>query len=75
MQHVQAAPAPPSARTSQRIPASLDHLVLACLAKDPAARPQSARELSARLAEVEGASGWTQERARTWWAAHQPAAS
>jgi eukaryotic-like serine/threonine-protein kinase len=73
MQHVQARPAPPSTRTDQPIPAALDRLVLACLAKDPAERPQSARELSGRLAEVEGASGWTQDRARSWWATHPPA--
>jgi serine/threonine-protein kinase len=72
MQHVQAQPAPPSARTDQPVPAALDRLVLSCLAKDPARRPQSARELSGRLAEIEGASGWTQDRARSWWTTHQP---
>jgi eukaryotic-like serine/threonine-protein kinase len=70
MQHVQARPAPPSTRTDQPVPAALDRLVLSCLAKDPAERPQSARELSNRLAEIEGASKWTQDRARTWWATH-----
>jgi serine/threonine-protein kinase len=71
--HAHTAPTPPSARTELRIPAALDDLVLACLAKDPAQRPQSARELSLRLAEVDGASAWTQERAREWWATHQVA--
>jgi plasmid stabilization system protein ParE len=75
LQHAQK-PAPrPSARTEQPIPSALDDLVLSCLAKDPAQRPQSARELSTRLGEIDGAGGWTQERARAWWAAHQPAAS
>ncbi len=64
-------PTPPSARTDSPIPAALDDLVLSCLAKDPANRPQSARELSLRLAEVGGASAWTQDRAREWWATHQ----
>jgi len=68
MQHAQAPPAPPSARTHQSIPAALDDLVLACLAKDPAKRPQSAKELSLRLAALEGAGAWTQDRAREWWA-------
>jgi eukaryotic-like serine/threonine-protein kinase len=71
LQHAQTVPTPPSARTDLPIPRALDDLVLSCLAKDPADRPQSARELSLRLGEVEGASGWTQERAREWWATHQ----
>jgi len=73
LQHAQAPPAPPSARTDLPIPPALDDLVLSCLAKDPAKRPQSARELSLRLAEVEGANAWTQDRARDWWVTHQPA--
>ena len=73
LQHAKAPPPPPSDRTDQPIPRALEELVLACLAKDPAHRPQSARELSLRLAEVEGANAWTQDRARAWWATHQPA--
>jgi len=73
LKHVQAQPVPPSARTDRPVPRALDDLVLSCLAKDPAHRPQSARELSRRLAEVEGAGAWTQDRAREWWATHQPA--
>lgn len=71
--HAHSAPAAPSTRTELPIPASLDRLVLACLEKDPARRPQSARELSQRLAEVEGAGAWTAEDARAWWARHLPA--
>jgi serine/threonine protein kinase len=67
MQHAQARPLPPSARAAQPIPAALDDLVLACLAKDPADRPRSARELSRRLGELPGANDWTQARAREWW--------
>ena len=56
-------------------PPALDALMMACLAKDPAERPQTARELSRRLADVEGAGGWTEDRAREWWGQHQPARS
>ena len=73
LHHAQTPPIPPSARTDLPIPRALEDLVLSCLAKDPANRPQSARELSLRLAEVAGASPWTQEQAREWWAAHQSA--
>jgi plasmid stabilization system protein ParE len=72
LQHAQTAPDPPSSRTDLPIPAALDDLVMSCLAKDPANRPQSARELSRRLSEVDGATAWTQDRARDWWATHQP---
>ena len=71
--HAQTTPTPPSARAGRPIPRALDELILACLAKDPADRPQSAKELSRRLAEVEGASSWTQDRAREWWAKQQVA--
>jgi eukaryotic-like serine/threonine-protein kinase len=73
MHHAHTPPAPPSTRTELSIPAELDGLVLSCLAKDPAARPQTARELSHRLAAVDGADGWTEDRARAWWAKHKPA--
>jgi eukaryotic-like serine/threonine-protein kinase len=71
LQHANSPPSPPSARGELPIPKPLDDLVLSCLAKDPTNRPQSARELSTRLAEIEGASAWTQDRAREWWVAHQ----
>jgi serine/threonine-protein kinase len=74
LQHAGVTPRPPSARTDLPIPAALNELVLSCLAKDPAQRPQSARELSLRLAELEVASPWTEDRAREWWATHLPVA-
>jgi eukaryotic-like serine/threonine-protein kinase len=50
--HVQQPPVPPSSRTGNPIPSALEKLVLACLAKRPAERPQSASELNAALAAV-----------------------
>jgi serine/threonine-protein kinase len=72
LHHARTPPSPPSSRTGQPIPAALDELVLSCLAKDPGDRPQTARELSHRLAQLDGALAWTQDRAREWWLTHQP---
>jgi hypothetical protein len=44
--------------------------VLACLDKDPGARPQSAAELRQRI-EACTVEPWDSDRARTWWSEHQ----
>jgi eukaryotic-like serine/threonine-protein kinase len=73
LHHAHTAPTPPSHRTEMPIPAALERVVMACLAKRPADRPQSAKELSQRLLAVGGLEPWTEERAREWWARHEPA--
>ena len=72
MHHAHTAPVPISQRSELPIPAQLDQLILSCLEKDPARRPQSARELSRRLAEIPLAMPWTEERAEVWWLRHEP---
>ena len=72
MHHAHTVPVPPSSRTELPIPEALDRLVMACLAKNPAERPQTARELSNRLAAIDVGNTWTEVRARNWWAVHQP---
>lgn len=53
--------------------ASRFSLVLACLRKDPAERPQSAAALAALLAECAAAIGpWTPQQAEAWWKEHVP---
>jgi serine/threonine-protein kinase len=73
LHHASTPPVPPSARTDQPIPPGLERVIMACLAKNPADRPQTARELSLRLGEVACAEAWTEDRAREWWTAHQSA--
>jgi hypothetical protein len=45
----------------------LGRLVLDCLAKDPARRPASARELLERLEQCPTRGEWTRVRAQAWW--------
>jgi len=73
VQHTQAAPVPPSARTELDVPPALDELVLACLAKNPDDRPGSADALAGALGSIETREPWTRERAHAWWEHHHPA--
>ena len=75
MKHIQSPPSPPSSRTELHVPPPMDRVVLACLAKEPADRPQSARELSRILAELNVEQAWTEARCREWWERHQPSAA
>jgi serine/threonine-protein kinase len=73
VQHAREAPLPPSSRAEVRIPPDLDSLVLECLAKSPADRPPTARDLMDRLAAVDAGEPWTGARAAAWWQKHEPA--
>ena len=70
--HLQKVPVPPSHRSPYPIPESFERLVLRCLEKDPARRPQTPDELSAELAACEFPEPWSDERARAWWRRHRP---
>lgn len=71
-QHISDTPAPPSRRTELAVPAELDEIVMACLAKKPADRPANATDLAERLAAVPCAEPWTPQRALRWWDTHLP---
>lgn len=70
LKHVQEDPLPPSRRTELEIPVDLEAVVLACLAKDPTGRPQTAEDLDARLAAC-SVGEWTKEKAEEWWDLHR----
>ncbi len=69
---MQEAPIPPSRHTELDVVPQLERVVLACLAKRPEDRPQSAAELDRALAEIE-IEPWSEEEATQWWRQHQPA--
>jgi serine/threonine protein kinase len=73
LHHASTVPVAPSARTDRPIPPGLERVIMRCLAKNPADRPQTASELSLLLAEVPCGEPWTEHRAREWWTAHQTA--
>ena len=55
---------------ADRVPgvdAELARLVLECLAKEPAGRPASARDLLDRLERCPSRAAWTRARAQVWW--------
>lgn len=55
-------------------PAGLQTALEACLAKDPAQRPPSARHLAdwLKAIEVPPELAWTEARAAAWWRAYRP---
>ncbi len=65
--HLDEIPLPPSDRLGKPVEADLEALVLKCIAKDPARRPQSAAALGDALAECAAALRWTPERRARWW--------
>jgi serine/threonine-protein kinase len=72
MQHLHAQPTRPSERSELPIPRELDDLVMACLQKDPALRPQNAGELLGMAYDCHCSEAWGQHEARHWWQAHLP---
>ena len=73
--HVSDPPEPPSRRSEIPIPASLERVVMACLAKNPDDRPQSAAELQAMLDACTDVAPWSRADADRWWALHRPEAA
>jgi serine/threonine protein kinase len=60
-------PVRPSLRLAREVPPELEALIMSCLARDPAARPQSATEVLERLATIARDTDWTPRDAAGWW--------
>jgi serine/threonine-protein kinase len=70
IQHIQATPAPPSARTGQSIPPALEAHIMRCLAKKPEDRPASVDDIADALDRIALDLPWRQAEAREWWEAN-----
>ncbi|MEQ8849422.1 serine/threonine protein kinase [Botrimarina sp.] len=64
-------PRAPSLTSGRKLPPELDDAILACLDKNRAKRPQTARELSLRLDRVPRDPEWGVEQADLWWNQHE----
>ena len=62
---------PPSRRLNRAVDPWLERVILACLAKGPAERPQSTREIVELLERSPLARVWTKEDADAFWAAQR----
>ena len=70
--HVHAAPVPPSTRLGQPLPPGVDALVLDCLRKSPDDRPNDAADVLTRINALAASRQWSNEQARLWWEAKLP---
>ena len=75
MKHVRAVPDPPSRRAGRALTASVEALILRCLAKSPGDRPPSARALMEELAQCEPFPRWGRADAEVWWSVFKQAAA
>ena len=67
--HMTHVPPPLRPLVKGTLPGELERLIVQCLSKNPAERPQSARALanSLRAIAFESKELWTAERGQTWW--------
>lgn len=68
--HLSRTALPPSSHSEVPIPTELDALVLSCLSKDPAQRPQSIDEFLRQLERYRPSDPWNNAKARGWWDHH-----
>jgi eukaryotic-like serine/threonine-protein kinase len=68
--HLHTPPLPLSQRAVQPVPMDLEALILACLAKEPGARPASAQHLAERLRRCADVGTWSEHDAQSWWRTH-----
>jgi len=70
-QHVNNPPVPPSLVIGKAVTEELEHAILACLEKNRANRPQTARILAQLLSKASTAGTWLQDDAEAWWGRYE----
>jgi eukaryotic-like serine/threonine-protein kinase len=71
VQHVTRQPTPVS-QLAPDVPASLEAVVMRCLAKTPEERHASAQALADALDELGTIGLWSEDEASAWWTKHRP---
>ncbi len=74
-QHVDAIPVSPSVRCGRRVSEDLEYAIMACLEKNRAKRPQTARDLANLLHRLAASDQWTIQDADAWWSRYERGAS
>lgn len=69
--HVMDPPAPPSQRLGREVSPGLETAVLACLEKNPANRPQTARDVISLLRKCPEHGLWTVDDGDAWWGRYE----
>ncbi len=69
--HVSQAPLAPSDRLGREVSAALEAAILSCLEKNPANRPQTARDLGNLLRKCPAFGQWTIEDGDAWWGRYE----
>jgi len=69
--HVSETPTSPSLRRGQPVSEELESALMACLEKNRARRPQTARDLAQMIARSPAAGSWTLDDADAWWGRHE----
>ena len=70
MHQVNTVPPTPSQRAGREVDKELEAIIMRCLAKRPADRPQTAKELENELAACQCVQAWTEADAHAWWNEH-----
>ncbi len=70
VQHLQTLPVPPSQLAELPIPPEVDALVMACLEKDPARRPQTIEAVLRLMNHYRPREPWDNAAAKAWWERH-----